>query len=269
VLILSPEDRANLWLRAATARDQDERERLLEQVASSALEESLRSRFDLYGDLGDRFVDSVLVLAEADRLLDNDMLRRFQAIAIDERGGDRFFSAVIARLGEVAEDSSVAAELRARAGEHHDYWRRHAPSLAEELYSIEDVARQFFVSKAAVYRWIKTGKLAARRTPGGSIIGIYASELAGSTPAKELSQLAVAEATRHRTIESGARLAYESVLADIAAGRTKQIPARRYDADRAEALDRAEEHASAQSPTDGYETDYPEGFVRRGSFGRK
>ena len=50
------------------------------------------------------FVDSVLVLADADRLLDNDMLRRFQAIAIDERGGDRFFSAVIARLGEVAED---------------------------------------------------------------------------------------------------------------------------------------------------------------------
>jgi excisionase family DNA binding protein len=269
VLILSPEERANLWLRAATTHDHEERERLLEQVASSALEESLRSKFDLYGDLGDRFVDSVLVLAEADRLLDNDMLRRFQAIAIDERGGDRFFSAVIARLGEVAEDPSIAAGLRARAGEYYDYWRDHAPSLAEELYSIEEVARQFFVSKAAVYRWIKAGKLAARRTPGGGIIGVYASELAGSTPAKELSHLAVAEATRHRTIESGVKLAYESVLADIAAGRTKEIPARRYDPNRAEALERAEELASAQSPTDGYETDYPEGFVRRGGFGRK
>lgn len=268
MLILSPEERANLWLRAATAHDQEERERLLEQVASSALEESLRSKFDLYGDLGDRFVDSVLVLAHADRLLDNDMLRRFQAIAIDERGGDRFFSAVIARLGEVAEDSAVYAELRARARDHRDYWRDHAPSLAEELCSIDDVARQFFVSKAAVYRWIKTGKLAARRTPGGSIIGVYASELAGSTPAKELTHLAVAEATRHRRIDSDA-LAYESVLADIAAGRTKKIPARRYDSDRAEALERAEELAAAQSPTSGYETDYPEDFVRRRGFGRK
>jgi len=269
VLILSPEERANLWLRAATAHDHDERERLLEQVASSALEERLRSKFDLYGDLGDRFVDSVLLLADADRLLDNDMLRRFQAIAIDERGGDRFFSAVIARLGEVVEDAAVAADLRARAREHHDYWRGHAPSLAEELYSIDDVARHFFVSKAAVYRWIKNGKLAARRTPGGSIIGVFASELAGSTPAKELTQLAVAEATRHRAIDSGAELAYESVLADIAAGRAKEVPARRYDPDRADALERAEELAVAQSPTGGYETDYPEGFVRRGSFDRK
>jgi hypothetical protein len=268
VLILSPEERANLWLRAATAHDRDERERLLEQVASSALEESLRSKFDLYGDLGERFVDSVLVLADADRLLDNDMLRRFQAIAIDERGGDRFFSAVIARLGEVAEDPAVPTDLQARAREHHDHWRDHAPSLAEELYSIDDVARHFFVSKAAVYRWIKTGRLAARRTPGGSIIGIYASELAGSAPAKELTQLAVAEATRNRTIDSGAKLAYEGVLADIAAGRTREIPARRYDPDRAAALERAEELAAAQPPT-GYETDYPEGFVRRSGFARK
>src|SRR5215210_6155407 len=171
VLILSPEERANLWLRAATVQDDEERERLLEQVASSALEESLRRRFDLYGDLGDRFVDSVIVLADADRLLDNDMLRRFQAIAIDEQGGDRFFSAVIARLAEVSTDSSLAAHVRFRAREHYEFWREHAPSLSEQLYSVEDVARQFFVSKAAVYRWIKTGKLAARRTPGGSIIG--------------------------------------------------------------------------------------------------
>ncbi len=268
MVILSPEERANLWLRAATAHDEEERERLLEQVASSALEESLRSRFDLYGDLGDRFVESVLLLAEADRLLDNDMLRRFQAIAIDERGGDRFFSAVIARLGEASGDASTAASVRSRAIEHFNYWRDHAPSLVDELYSVDEVARQFFVSKAAVYRWIKTGKLAARRTPGGSIVGVYASELAGSTPAKELSQLAVVEATRHRTIESGARLAYEGVLADIAAGRTKQIPTRRYDLLRAEALERAEELASAQAPS-GYETEYPDGFVRRGGFGRK
>jgi excisionase family DNA binding protein len=269
VLILSPDERANLWLRAATAHDHEERERLLEQVAVSALEESLRSKFDLYGDLGDRFVDSVLLLADADRLLDNDMLRRFQAIAIDERGGDRFFSAVIARLGEVAEDAAVRDALRVRAREHYDYWRDHAPALAEELYSIEEVARQFFVSKAAVYRWIKAGKLAARRTPGGSIVGVYASELAGSTPAKEFTQLAVAEATRRRTIDSGVKLAYESVLADIAAGRTKKVPARRYDHDRADALERAEALAAVQSPSGGYETEYPDGFVRRGSFGRK
>jgi hypothetical protein len=56
------------------------------------------------------------------------------------------------------------------------------------------------------------------------------------------------------------------VLADIAAGRAREIPARRYDPDRAAALERAEELAAAQPPS-GYETDYPEGFIRRGSFG--
>jgi hypothetical protein len=269
MLILSPEERAKLWLRAATEDNQDERQRLLEQVATSALEESLRSRFDLYDDLGDRFIESVLILAEADRLLDNDMLRRFQAIAIDERGGDRFFAAVIARLAEVADDAALGEALRVRARDHAHYWRDHAPALADELVSVEQVARVFAVSKAAVYRWIKSGKVQARKTPGGSIMGVYASTLAGSTAVRELAQLAVAEATAAspgRTIDSGATPAYAEVLADVSAGRTKKLPPRRYDAERAERLERAEERAAAQAFTRGYETEYPEGFVRRRGF---
>jgi excisionase family DNA binding protein len=271
LLILSPEERATLWHRAAITSDQEEREHLLERVATSALEESLRSKFDLYGDIGDRFVDSILVLAAADRLLDNDMLRRFQAIAIDDRGGDRFFAAVIARLGEVTEDSTAPADLRARARDHAEYWRDHAPALTEELFSVEEVARHFFVSKAAVYRWIKSGKLAAKKTPGGTIMGVYASELASSGPTKELTHLAVTEATAasSRVIASASAPAYRDVLADISAGRTKKVPRRRFDEARAHALDEAERRAVIQGFPGGYETRYPDGFVRRPGFNAK
>lgn len=266
MLILSPEERAELWSRAATVSDREERETLVEQIAVTALEESLQSKLDLYGELGDRFVESIQLLAEVDRLFDTDMLRRFQAVAIDERGGERFFASVVGRLSHVAEDRRLDDRVRARAHAHLAFWRDSVPTLTEELWSVEEVAKRYFASASAVYRWIKSGKLDALRTPGGSIIGVPASALAGAGAEGELTRLAVAEATQPPALQLVARPAYLEVIEDINAGRCQKIPPRRYDPVRARVLEEAETLAAAAPHPQTYASEYPDGFVRRGSF---
>jgi excisionase family DNA binding protein len=165
--ITSPEDRARVWTRATALRG-EERETILKYLATDFLVE-LRSEFDLYTGYEDEFVESVLLLDECGRLLDEDLLRAYQAIAVEPEAPSRFFAELTARLGEVASGVESPSKSAERAGQLERVWR---DAIAEkeqtEWLSVAETAARFGVRPQAVYKWIHAGKIDYEETPGGS-----------------------------------------------------------------------------------------------------
>ena len=171
--VTSPEDRALAW-RAASSRRGEEREALRHLLVSEMLVE-LRSDLDLYGDYGDRFVDSVDLLDRYDRFFDHAMLMAYQGLGMGGEGEDeredsrRLLATVAARLGELAASDEVDAADRHRSGELADLWRDLlAGREGEQFLSVAQLAARHGVTPQAVYKWIHGGKIEAEERPGGS-----------------------------------------------------------------------------------------------------
>src|SRR6266480_5201665 len=110
LLLKSPNERSQLWVRLAKARDREERELLVRAVAADLLED-LRSEFDLYSSYEDPFVETVLLLDRCGRLVEPDMLDHYKELGADEDGaGRKFFYAVIDRVAEIAGNRSYDPE---------------------------------------------------------------------------------------------------------------------------------------------------------------
>ena len=139
--------------------------------------------------------------------------------------------------------------------------------------SVREVADRFFVTPAAVYKWIERGKLQALRTPGGGILGIPESTVLEFTKPMSLaepsSKAAIAPlpaAASGAINRPGVIPAAAAVLERMKAGRYHRIPRRRYNPGRARLLTEMEGAAGGWGNAERFETEYPEGFVRRGPF---
>ena len=164
-------------------------------------------------------------------------------------------------------------DTRAAAAAHHAQRDDHAGDT-DRLLSVREVADRFFVTAAAVYKWIERGKLEALRTPGGGIVGIPESTVLQFKTSNDPASLGSKEAsaitpeTTSGAIEraGGVFPAYVAVLENMKAGRYHRIPRRRYNPGRARLLTEMEGAAGGWGNAERFETEYQEGFVRRGPF---
>jgi excisionase family DNA binding protein len=142
---------------------------MLHYLASDFLVE-LRGPFDLYHGHEDEFVESILLLDQCDRLLDEDLLSAYQGIGIEEEAAPRFFASLIARLGELAADEHADPSQRSRAAQLELRWREAIADKEEggEMLSVAEVAARFGVRPQAVYKWIHAAKIKYEERPGGS-----------------------------------------------------------------------------------------------------
>ncbi|HVC88802.1 MAG TPA: helix-turn-helix domain-containing protein [Gaiellaceae bacterium] len=165
MLAISPEDRAIMW-REALAHRGDDRLAHLRFIASDLLV-ALHSSFDLYMGYEDDFVETIVILADRDLFLDNDMLSAYQALgADDEEAPGRLLALVVSRLGDLAGSGTAAS---GRAGELAELWSEVLSSKEEEdVLTVAQVAARYRVTPQAVYKWIHAGKVDAEETPGGS-----------------------------------------------------------------------------------------------------
>ena len=145
----------------------------------------------------------------------------------------------------------------------------------ERLLSVREVAERFFVTAAAVYKWIERGKLEALRTPGGGILGIPESTVLQFETSKDLPALVPDKAmtvmpeTSFGVIEhTDVTPASAAVIENIRAGRYHRVPRRQYDPERALLLAQMGSTEGGWENEERFESEYPEGFARRGSFKR-
>jgi excisionase family DNA binding protein len=165
MLATSPEDRAIMWREALAHRGEDRLAHL--RFIASDLLAALRSPFDLYTGYEHDFVETVVMLADHDLFLDNDMLSAYQALgADDEEAPGRLLALVVSRLGDLAGSGTAAP---GRAGELAELWSDVLSSKEEDdMLTVSQVAARYRVTPQAVYKWIHAGKVDAEETPGGS-----------------------------------------------------------------------------------------------------
>lgn len=261
MLLKSPEERAQLWREVSAAQDDEQRELLLRALATGALEE-LRSEFDLYSSYEDPFIDTFLLLDRCGRLLDAELLLRYQALALDDEDrGRKFFGSVIDRLAQITDDQSADPALRRQAADFYVLWREHIPSQEELWLSVAEVAKRYDVVVQTVYKWISQGKISAWRTPGGGgtrvPVGQFTEGLVDATLTDLAAETGEGDAAVGpvRRLRSASEPAYQKVLEAIEAGRIPQLPRRRYLPARAAALNKAEELVPRESDVDGFRED--------------
>jgi excisionase family DNA binding protein len=173
--IMSPQEREILWGRILAARGQH-RETLRHELAQAMLEE-VHSEFNLYSGFDDSFDASITLLDQCGRFGDQDLLRTFQSVPVDDEGPARLLTTIAARLHDIAGDQGCLAEQRTVAARLSAVWRGViADTEHEEMLTVGQVAGRFGVTVQAVYKWVNAHKIEFHRSPGGRKIRIPAAQ---------------------------------------------------------------------------------------------
>jgi hypothetical protein len=175
MLILSPEERAQAW-HEAVAAEASEREFKRHMLATAAFQ-MIGSELSLYSDDYASACKDSFDLLDVSGLIGRDELRHAFEEIDEQRGTARAFAAALGRqLREAAAIERLTADVRERAFELSEQWRRVAGDAiagsveddGEAYLSVAEVAAAYDVTPQAVYKWIHKGAIDARSRPGGS-----------------------------------------------------------------------------------------------------
>jgi excisionase family DNA binding protein len=184
MLLLSPEERAQIWHDAANS-EQGERE-FKRHLFASTIYQMVGSELSLYSASYADAVLGALDVLDMSGLIGRDELRESFESIDEDRGTVRAFVASLARLlRETALMDRLDEVSRDRAFELSELWGEvaRADMSAEvddegrEFLSVAEVAALYDVTPQAVYKWIHKGALSATNTPGGGAYRVPVAEL--------------------------------------------------------------------------------------------
>jgi excisionase family DNA binding protein len=167
--ILSPTDRAVLWRTVVTSGSED-RGSLL-RVLSREVLDSVGRRLDLYEGHEDEVIETIELLDTSGLIGRDDLREAFEEADEDDEHAQAFAAILAGHLGEAADLERLGVEARVRAARLAALWQGHVldrPRLDAEWLSASQVAARYGVTPQAVYKWIKSGRVQAEQTPGGS-----------------------------------------------------------------------------------------------------
>jgi excisionase family DNA binding protein len=167
--ILSPSDRAVLW-RTVTTSGPDDRGPLLRVLAREVLD-SVGSRLNMYVGHEDDVVATIALLDEAGLLGRDDLREAFEEAGENHEHAEAMAALLAAHLGHAADIERLGVDTRLKALRLATAWQQHvsehAPAKPEWLTAAQ-VAARYGVTPQAVYKWIRSERVQAEQTPGGS-----------------------------------------------------------------------------------------------------
>jgi excisionase family DNA binding protein len=167
--ILSPSDRAVLW-RTVTTSSPEDRGPLLRVLAREVLD-SVGGRLNMYAGHEDDVVATIALLDESGLLGRDDLREAFEEAGEDPENADAMAALLAAHLFRAADIERLGVDVRLTALRLATAWQLHVnehATVIPEWLTAAQVAARYGVTPQAVYKWIRSGRVQAEQTPGGS-----------------------------------------------------------------------------------------------------
>ncbi len=174
MLLISPEDRAQIWREATIAGPEARASQ--RRALAAAVFQTVGSSLNLYSDEYASACYETFDLLDASGLIGRDALREAFEEVDETPGTPQLFASAVARfLREAADVPHLDDEQQKRAADLAEFWQGTAvdaiaPDAGDEgeTISVAEVAAIFEVTPQAVYKWIEKGAIDYEQTPGGS-----------------------------------------------------------------------------------------------------